>query len=187
MKVLNTIKRVVLTILGVIFFLFALLMTIILLNRNDYGVTEFGSNSLIIIDSELADFGVTDEENSDEELTDGKYNEGDLLIVKNLRLDRIKVGDEIFAYSVDDKNVAHVNVGIVGEIYLDEKAIAYENGSGFSSEFIIGKTSKIYPKYGTVLSIFQSKWGFLFLILIPCFLIFIYELYALIVEIKYGE
>lgn len=172
MEVLNTIKRVVLSILGIAFFIFALSMTILLLNRNKYNITEFGDTSLIIIDSEIS---------SD------KYQEGDLLLVKNIRLDRIKVGDEIFAYSVDEKNVPHVNVGIVGEVYLDEKAIAYENGSGFSSEFIIGQMSKQYPKYGTFLSIFQSKWGFLFLILVPCFLIFIYELYSLIIEIKYGD
>ena len=32
----------------------------------------------------------------------------------------------------------------------------------------------------------ESKWGFLFIVLVPCFLIFIYEVYALIIEIKYG-
>lgn len=172
MEVLNTIKRVVLSVLGVAFFIFALFMTILLLNRNNYNVTEFGDTSLIIIDSEISS---------------EKYLEGDLLLVKKVRLDKINVGDEIFAYSVDEKQVPHVNVGVVGEVYLDEKAIAYENGSGFSSEYIIGKTTKVFHKYGTILSIFQSKWGFLFLILVPCFLIFIYELYALIIEIKYGE
>ena len=80
-----------------------------------------------------------------------------------------------------------VEVGKVGQIYLEEDAIAFENGDIFSNEFIIGTADKTYNKIGTYLSIVESKWGFLFIVLVPCLLIFIYEIYALIVEIKYGE
>lgn len=172
MKVLDAIKKFFIGLLGIAFFIFALAMTILLLYRNNYGVTEIDNKSLIMINEELA---------SD------NYNEGDLLIVKKVKIEKIAVGDEVFAYSVDQNKVAHVNVGIVGETYDDPKAISYENGATFSEEYIIGKTSKIYHTWGLVLSIVLSQWGFLFLILVPGFLIFIYEVYALIVEIKYGE
>ena len=48
------------------------------------------------------------------------------------------------------------------------------------------KPVKQYDKIGGYLSIIESKWGFLFIVLIPVFLIFIFEVYSLIIEIKYG-
>lgn len=172
MKILEVIKRIILGILGIAFFAFALCMTILLLYRNDFGVTQFGKSSLIIINDEISS------EN---------YAKGDLVLVESQKLENIKHGDEIFAYSVDSNNVAHVNLGLVGDVYPDEKAISFENGSGYSIEYVIGKTSKVYEDVGTFLSIVQSQWGFLFLILVPGFLIFVYEIYALVIEIKYGE
>lgn len=172
MKVLEMIKKIFIGILGVLFFAFALFMTILLLYRNDYGVTQFDDKSLIIISDEI----------SSED-----YEKGDLVIVDQKKLEEINKGDEIFAYSVDSNNRAHVNLGVVGEIYINELAISYENGSTFSMEYVIGGTEKVYKGVGTFLSIVQSQWGFLFLILVPGFLIFIYEIYALIVEIKYGN
>ena len=58
----------------------------------------------------------------------------------------------------------------------------------FSSSNFIGEVedTTVIPKVGSVLSLLQSKWGFLFTVLVPCFLIFIYEVYSLIIEIKYG-
>ena len=53
-------------------------------------------------------------------------------------------------------------------------------------DFVVGKKDKVYKNVGKYLSVIESKWGFLFIILVPCFFIFIYEIYALIVEIKYG-
>ena len=53
-------------------------------------------------------------------------------------------------------------------------------------QFVAGTGEKVYNDIGFYLSIIESRWGFLFLVLVPCFLFFIYEIYALIVEIKYG-
>lgn len=172
MKVLETIKKIFIGFLGIVFFAFALFMTILLLYRNDYGVTQFDDKSLIIINDEISS---------------ETYKKGDLVIVDEKKLEEVKKGDEIFAYSVDSNNKAHVNLGIVGEIYKEELAISYENGSTYSMEYVIGGAEKAYNGLGTFLSIVQSQWGFLFLVLVPGFLIFIYEIYALIVEIKYGD
>ena len=73
------------------------------------------------------------------------------------------------------------------QIYLEEDAIAFENGSNYSMEFIAGTPEKVYNDIGLYLGIIESKWGFLFIVLVPSFLIFVYELYSLIVEIKYGS
>ena len=172
MKTLKMIKNILMGILGTAFYAFALIMTILLLNFNNYGVTEFGDKSLIILKQEVSN---------------KNYKKGDLVIVQKARYDMINVGDEIFTYSVNSKGVATVEIGIVGEKYDKEKAISFENGASFSEDFIIGKATKTYNDYGTVLSVIESKWGFLFIVLVPGFIIFLYEIYALIIEIKYGD
>lgn len=172
MKVLNKIKSIILGILGVAFFAFALSMTVLLLNYNKYGVTQFGDTSLILMKDSIA----TDE-----------FKKGDLVLVKTTKIENIQKGDSLFAYSVDSKGVASVSLGKVGEVYPEDDAVSYENGSTYSMEFVIGKADKVYNDIGGYLSILESKWGFLFIVLVPGFLIFIYEVYALIVEIKYGD
>ena len=170
-KVLTVVKKVIMSIIGVVYFAFALAMTILLLNYNQYGITQFGNKSLIFITDEIAN------EN---------YNKGDLAIVNLPKLENIQVGDELFCYRIDSKGIPSLQVGKVGEVYTAERAISYENGETYSYEFIAGKVEKTHPNLGTFLSIIESKWGFLFIVLVPCFLIFIYELYSLIIEIKYG-
>ena len=49
MKTLKLIKKILFTIIGVSYYVFALCMTILLLNYNDYNVTQFGEKSLVII------------------------------------------------------------------------------------------------------------------------------------------
>lgn len=170
-KVLETIKKILIGIIGTAYFIFALIMTILLLNFNDYGVTQFGNKSLVIINDEIAS------EN---------YKKGDLVIVEGQKVDKIELGEEIFTYRIDSKGIPSIQVGIVGDIYVEDEAIAFENGETYSMEFVAGIGTESYEHLGTALSIIESQWGFLFIVLVPCFLIFIYEVYSLIVEIKYG-
>ena len=55
----------------------------LLLNRNDYGITQFGTKALIIID---------------EKISNEKYKEGSLVIVEKKKISELNVGDEIFVY-----------------------------------------------------------------------------------------
>ena len=170
-KILQKIKNFIVGVLGCIFFAFAIAMTILLLNYNKYGLTQFGNTTFVIVPGEISSETV---------------NKGDLVLVKSKKIADLEIGDEIFVYRIINSNKVNVEVGKVGQVYLEEDAIAFENGDIFSNEFIIGTSDKIYNKIGTYLSIIESKWGFLFIVLVPCLLIFIYEIYALIVEIKYG-
>lgn len=172
MKVMEKVKKVFIGIVIFVFSCFALCMTILLLNFNDYGVTEFGDKSLVILTREISS------EN---------YKRGDLVIVEKVAYEAIKEGDEIFAYSVDSRKKVNIEVGIVKDLYPKERTIAYKNGAGFSQEYIIGKATDTYHNIGLYLSFIESKWGFLFIVLVPCFIIFVYEIYALIVEIRYGD
>ena len=170
-KIVKGIKGFISFVLFVIYFCFALVMTVLLLNFNDYGVTQFGDNSFILINKKIS--------------TD-TYNEGDLVIVESSKIEDYKVGDYIFTYRVGADRIPVVQVGKIGNVYPEEDAISFENGETYSSEFIAGTAVKKYEKIGGILSVIESKWGFLFIVLIPVFLIFIYEVYALIIEIKYG-
>ena len=170
-KILQIIKSFILGVLGCIFFAFAISITILLLNYNKYGLTQFGNTTLVIV----SDY-----------ISSETFKKGDLVLVKSEKIMDLELGEEIFVYRIINSNKVLVEVGKVGQIYPEEDAVAFENGDIFSNEFVIGTSEKIYPEIGTYLSIVESKWGFLFIVLVPCLLIFIYEIYALIVEIKYG-
>ena len=169
-KILSAIKSFIIGVIGCIFFAFAISVTILLLNYNKYGLTQFGNTTFVMI----SDY-----------ITSDTFKKGDLVLVKSKKITDFELGEEIFVYRVVNSHKVIVEVGKIGQIY-PEDAISFENGDTFSGEFIIGTSNKIYPEIGTYLSIVESKWGFLFIVLVPCLLIFIYEIYALIVEIKYG-
>lgn len=176
MKALKVVKKVLIGIFAVAFFGIVITLTVFLLNFK-YGVTKLGDKSLIIIRDAISS---------------EKYKKGDLVIVESQKFEEIKVGDEIFAYKIAKDGTVSVDLGTVGAISKStsasvDDAIAYENGNSYSMDYVIGKSTKVYNKIGTFLGVVESKWGFLFIILVPCFLVFIYQLYSLIVEIKYGN
>lgn len=171
MKVLKIIKSIIAGILLFVYFVFVIAMTVLLLNFNDYGVTEFGNTSLILINDEISN------EN---------YKKGDLVITEKKKMEKLTVGEEIFTYKVDSKGNVSIDLGKIGNLYPEEDALSFENGSTYSMEFVAGTPKEVHKKIGTYLSVIESKWGFLFIVLVPSFLIFVYEVYSLIVEIKYG-
>lgn len=172
MKALKVFKKTFIIVFAFLYFTFALIMTVLLLNFNDYGVTQFGDMSLMVLKSKIS--------NED-------YKKGDLVIVEAVEVSEVNVGDTIFAYKVNSDNDTEIQVGKVGQVYEDQRSISFENGNTFSDDFIAGSPVKVYSGLGSFLSVIESKWGFLFIVLVPCFLIFIYEIYALIVEVKYGD
>ena len=155
----------------VVYFSFVITMTVLLLNFNDYGVTEFGNKSFIIIDDDIA--------NED-------YKKGELVITQKKKLEKFEVGEEVFTYKIEENGSVSIVLGKIGNIYPEEEAISLENGSNYSLEYVAGVPVEKHEKIGSFLSIVESKWGFLFIVLVPSFLIFVYEVYNLIVEIKYG-
>ena len=170
-KIIKKIKSFIAGVLMLIFFIFAISMTMLLLNYNKFGLTQFGDTTFVIINDSISS---------------ETFKKGDLVLVKAQKLTDLEIGNEIFVYRVNSDGSVSIELGKVGEIYPEEDAVAFENGDIFSNQFVIGTADEIYNDIGTYLAIIESKWGFLFIVLVPCLLIFIYELYALIVEIKYG-
>lgn len=176
MKVLNIIKNIFIGIIGIIYFSFVILMTVLVLLFNDYGVTQFEDQTLLLIKSDVTP------------VTENIYVKGDLVVVKEKKVNNIKEGDEVFAYRVDeDTKKVDIEVGVVKTVHTADNAITFENGDQYGMEFVAGTKENVYHNIGRYLSIVESQWGFLFMIIVPSFMIFIYELYALIIEIKYGD
>lgn len=143
----------------------AIFITICLLSYNDFRVTTFGKNSLLIIES--------DEMEPD-------YVEGDLVIVKRNSDSKINVGDKIFYYNSAMNSNVWIYLDTVQEktsVTRDETTFVL-NDKSVSGEFVIGKadTAKVFHKYGTYLSIFTSRWGFMFLVIFPTLFAIIYEI-----------
>ena len=172
MKVLKVIKRIIITLVLIAFFAFTVTMTILLLNYNKFGVTQFDDTSLLIIKK-----GFTSE----------TYQKNSLVIVESKEVKDYQLGEEVFVYHLDGHGGVNIELGVVGQVFEEDNAITFSNGNTYASEFIIGSGKKIYPNIGKYLSIIESKWGFLFIILVPNFFLFVYQLYSLIVEIKYGK
>lgn len=172
-------KKVLKIIGGVFTFIYvviAIVLTVCLLNYNDYNITEIGNNSLIIV--------------QDDELRP-EFDKGDLVIVYKNKNSDITVGDKIFFYD-NYKDQVSVNLGSVVDketVTRHETTFVMDGNYSLSSEFVIGKasTSKRYAKLGTILSILESRFGFLFIIIFPILILFIYEIYAFIKEIKRPE
>ncbi|MDD2181341.1 MAG: hypothetical protein PHW32_03115 [Bacilli bacterium] len=174
MKVIEVIKNFFIMVLGLIFFTFAIALTMVLLNTNNYGVPQFDETSLVIIRSDL---------------TSDKYKKGDLVVIKYHNVKDLEIGDEVFVYKLGENNSISIDLGQINKTNEmgAKSSIEFENGGTYTMEYVIGKADNTYSDIGAYLSFFTSRWGFLFTVLVPSFLIFVYQVYALIIEIKYGE
>lgn len=161
----------------VVIIIYVICITACLLSTNKFGFTQFGDTTLLTISDHMAQF-----------LPESK--EHDLIIVKNKSGD-IVVGDKIYYYATADNKyivkTAHVKEivsqdGTTSLYKLDDEA-----SSTIATTRVIGKYSTAYHNIGGILDILESKLGFLLLVILPILLIFMYQVYALIIVVKYGE
>lgn len=163
---MNFVKNV----LVILYILIIIFITICLLSYNDYQVTEFGSTTLLpVIDENL----------------EPDYSVGDLLIIKK-KISDVSVGDTIFFYRqlYGETVVNFAKVTNVEYVTEKESTITVEGDYKFSSQYLIGKTTsaKTIPTVGYVVSVLESKYGFLFLGVLPSLLVFLYTGYSLFLE-----
>ena len=161
-------KRAIVNLIVIVYVIIAIVVTLCLLNYNDYNVTEFGNNTLILI--------------ADDSL-EPEYVEGDLVIATKENLDKVEVGDKIFFYNDRDIKLGEVNQineyeGISTTYILDGNHQVIEDDVIGSEDNV-----KVYSKVGKILSILESRWGFLFLIIFPSVLAFLHEIFEVIVEL----
>lgn len=158
------------------YILLIIFITICLLSYNNYKVTVFGRNTLLpIIDADL----------------EPDYVVGDLLIIQRNNLSTVKEGDVIFFYRTV-AGVTTVNFAKVTEAYrVNDTEVTYtvEGDYTFSSSYFIGKadTATVIPKVGNLISLLESKWGFLFLGVFPSLLAFLYTIHSVITEVQNAD
>lgn len=161
-------KRTLGNLVVIVYVIVAITVTLCLLNYNEYNVTVFGNSTLILI--------------TDDSLTPD-YVEGDLVIAKKEKLDEIEEGDKIFFYNENDIKLGEVKQinkyeGISSTFILDGNHQIVEDDVIGSEDNI-----KVYHNLGKILSILESKWGFLFLIIFPSVLAFLHEIFQVVVEL----
>lgn len=164
-------KKTILSIIAIIYAIIAIFVTVCLLSFNDYRVSEFGNTSLIIM------------QNNELEPT---YNKGDLIIAS--KDSKTEIGDYVFFYDKSGTSVriSYAKVENIETSTTGEKAYIIEGNYKLARDYIIGSSTDltVMPKVGTVLSILESRWGFLFLIVLPTLIAFLYEIVEVITEIR---
>ena len=174
-KIFESIGKFLLYIFEFIIIIYVIVITTFLLFRNKYGYTEVGNTTFVPLKIDTAEY-----------IKDGK--EGNLLVVKNTP--NLKEGDLIYYYTTEDERYV-VKSDYIKSIFNGDGNKLYtlndEAGSTVVSTRVLGKYANQYSGFGTIFSILTSKFGFLLLVLLPIMCIFIYQLYSLIMVLKYEK
>lgn len=173
-------KQVINFILGFLEFaiiVYAVAIVGIVFLKNEYGYTSIAGNTLILIDDE----NIT-------ELT--HYTSGDLLIVKDITYNDVKVGDELYYYDTyNDQYI--IRIGTVKTKSGDNRSSLYtfkETGNlSIAGERILGIYNTSISGMGGVISFLTSTVGFLLFVILPILVLFIYHIYQLIMILKYDK
>ena len=151
----------------------AVFVIVCLLNRNDHGVIELGNNNLVVV--------------SDDEMKPN-YNKGDLIVLKNIDADKVEINDMVFFYKMEFGEGSVNLANVVDKYKVNEKETTFtvKDDYKFSGEYLIGRSidSNSYGTIGSIIKLLISRWGFLFLIILPILMTFIYQIYAIVVEVK---
>lgn len=164
-------KKFIRNLLIILYVIIAIFVTVCLISYNDHKVTQFGDTSLVIVDNK--DF-------------EPNFNKNDLVIVNSD--ENIGTGKEIFFYNVYENKytISIAKVTNTEKISDSETTYTLESGQVLSSDNVIGKTenAKKISNVGAILKVLESKWGYLFLIVLPSLLAFLYELVEVIKDVR---
>lgn len=175
-KILIAIRNIIIGLILFVYLSFIILVSTLLLNRNEYGMTQFGDKALILVDKQVSN---------------KKYKKGSLAIVQERDIKELNPGDEIFVYQTNKKTkTIKVVIAEIGKINLEATSpyVVLENdGTAWGEEFIAGTIYKTFENLGTILLFIESKWVFFCLLIVPCFFILLYEIHLVIVTIRFGD
>ena len=169
-KVVNFFKEILIGIWVVV----AIFTTICLISSNDYGVSEFGDTSLFIVDNRsLEEYG---------------FDKNDIIIVKRGLEKEYNEKDGVFFYYGNKETRSYINYGVIERIeridggqdgfFFDNDEVSYDKILGLANG------AKVMKKWGLVLGLLESRWGFMFLIILPTLYAVVYEIYTIAVEVK---
>ena len=167
--------HVIWSVLEIIIIIYVICLTTILLAKNKFGFTQLGDYVLTSIGSNDVNNIINTEQ-------------GDLLIIKNTS--DLNVGDVIYYYAVYDEKYI-ICSDVVKSMQKDDFSALYtiddQYNSTVHSDKVIGKYASKYHKLGNYFSFLQSRVGFLFFVLLPIMVVFIYQIYDFTIILKYGN
>lgn len=153
--------------------LLAIITTICLISFNDYSVSELGDYSIIVVDNKSLE---------------PDFKKNDIVIVKKAEQGEYEAGEKAFFYYSNLKTSSYINYG---EITLVEEQTDAEDRYTFGETAIsysnmIGKANGALKisKIGSVIRLLESRWGFMFLIILPTLFAIVYEVYYISMEVK---
>lgn len=172
---MKKVLHVIWSIIEVVVIIYVIALTTVLLAKNKYGFTQLGDYVFTSIES-----------NDVNNIIDTK--QGDLLIVKNTS--DLNVGDVIYYYAVfDDKYI--ICSDVVKTMQKDDFSALYTIDDQYNtlvhSDKVIGKYTFKYHGMGRYFSFLQSRVGFLFFVLLPIMVVFIYQIYDFAIVVKYDN
>lgn len=161
-------KKICIGFFATLYIIISLVVTTCLLHYNDYNITVINNKSYITLNKDYDDL-----------------KKGSLVVVKDKN---VKVGDSVFYYEANNNDIV-VSIRTLKKIdKLDENESTYtlDNNKVITKDFIIGtkNNAKVYPVLGSILSLLESKWGFLGIIILPVAVCFVFEIYTLVKEFK---
>ncbi len=173
---MKNIGRLIWSIFEIIIIVYVITITAFILCRNKYGYTQFG-------DYTLNNVSLIDERNI------STAKKGDLLVVKNSN--DFKEGDLIYYYAayndtyiVRSDNLLKIDDDGYTSLYTIKRG---EDEITVVDTRIIGKYSHTYKGLGAFLDVVESRVGFLFLVLLPIMIVFIYQVYEFVMIIRYEK
>ena len=169
-------KRAFGTVLFVVYSIIAITVTVLLLSFNEYNCSEIGDYTVYIVNDDALE---------------PEYKQGSILLIKNTNDKHVQAGDELFLYKVINSQEYEMVVRTLESKSQQGRHLLYavSEGESFAADYFVGKAEDtiVIEGWGIVLSILESKWGYLFCIVIISLLLFLQEVFELIIEIKYGS
>lgn len=168
-------KKVLGTILFVVYAIIAITVTVLLLSYNEYNNSQLGGYTVYIV--------------KDDSL-EPQYKQGSILLIKSTTDKNVQVGDDLFLYRVLNSKEYEVVYKTLTEKAQQGRHIVYKIGEdeSYASDYFIGKGSDtiVINGWGYVLGLLESRWGYLFCVVIVSLLLFLQEVFELVMEIRYG-
>ena len=105
-------------------------------------------------------------------------------------MDDVEVGDELYYYGVkNEKYVIYKGKVTDKKGEASDTLYEFDNDSKLtvSSNKVLGEFDEEYNDLGGILLFLESRVGFLIFVILPILLLFIYEIYDLIITVKYDD
>ena len=167
-------KKVLGTILFVLYAIIAITVTVLLLSYNDYNNSEIGGYTIYIV--------------TDDSL-EPTYKQGSILLIKETNDRNVQVGDEIFMSKVlNSSEYEVISTTLQGKTQQGSHTVyIVDNEERYASDYFIGKVDDtiVIEGWGYILNLLESRWGYLFCIVVVSLLLFLQEVFELVMEIKY--